>query len=869
MTLLEAAETGDVAQVNILLAEWVDTRQKDAQENTALHLAAQRGHTEIVNLLTNSGQRDLQKKNKDKNTPLHLAAANGHTDTLLALLKKGAPINASNIDKNTALHLAAQNGHLAVILALIAQNADLNADNAEQYTALHFACLNGHSESALALIHAGANVHKKTQYIKTTDNNKKNFWYSTALIFAVRQNLLEVSQELIKKNANINVSSFWGDTPLLIATENGNSAIVSLLLNQQSIVTDMRNTANETLLSIAAKQGHLDMAKLFIEKKVPINDRSHHNQTALDLAALHGHREMVEWLIQQGADLNKDDNRGYTALHYAAQGGKMLTIQTLLRHGFNINEPTNVENMALHIALMYKHFELSLQLIEHGALTNRQNGNNQTPLEICLTKCRQLFQNRNEITAPQYKLMQTVTQILILRSTDANIDYTLTRLGLMPHKNAILHLNLWAGMTDNLMLQFINNAQNTHHSLVTKTVAASMRVLKARYTLLPDAVQAIEEQILNTSYELCLSPDMHKKIWFFIHQKQPEKMTLHEKTLLEILKEPNPEIPLINFIKKFIYRINTSSQEKIRQSIHLLWVAVHDEQNRYITGNTIAKDIQDAEEAMVFQMLLADDCTEGGLFHPIVSLCRFHGIPGIYVHELLTEMAEVTRPTLLNLLDPISAFNWVDRDRIKSDDSLYQRFINIIRHNQMLYKKLGQTQMAFFGQKQEIFSPENLSLFARFLTLSRDQYFLLLAQKAIRQKSVTPEQEQQKQLESWSVTLKSPSPGLAWEAMGGYYTQQIQNVVKGKISLNVLKTQMTENYQYLARLCPEQDKKDDEGSSLLGDFFERKQDDLIKALLPPASPPPLILTPPAEQPSPERKRPLADDAAEMRKKPAI
>ena len=58
---------------------------------------------------------DVNKGNNHKNTALHLAAQNGWTEIAKLLLKhRQIEIDAADFHANTALHLAAQNGQMGV-----------------------------------------------------------------------------------------------------------------------------------------------------------------------------------------------------------------------------------------------------------------------------------------------------------------------------------------------------------------------------------------------------------------------------------------------------------------------------------------------------------------------------------------------------------------------------------------------------------------------------------------------------------------------------------------------------------------------------------------------------------------------------------
>ena len=68
----------------------------------SLRQAAERGNTEIVNLLIQSGANPDQPDSYDI-TPLMMAALQGHYDTALRLIKLGANVNAKDKSNQTPL----------------------------------------------------------------------------------------------------------------------------------------------------------------------------------------------------------------------------------------------------------------------------------------------------------------------------------------------------------------------------------------------------------------------------------------------------------------------------------------------------------------------------------------------------------------------------------------------------------------------------------------------------------------------------------------------------------------------------------------------------------------------------------------------
>ena len=110
---LAAARTGDVAQVQSLLADGADVNASDAAGNTALHYAAAFGYTELTETLVTAGA-DVDARGRIDNTPLHLAAQEGHTDVASLLIDSGADVDATNEFGGTAVAFASGWGHFDI-----------------------------------------------------------------------------------------------------------------------------------------------------------------------------------------------------------------------------------------------------------------------------------------------------------------------------------------------------------------------------------------------------------------------------------------------------------------------------------------------------------------------------------------------------------------------------------------------------------------------------------------------------------------------------------------------------------------------------------------------------------------------------------
>lgn len=104
----------------------------------------------------------LNHRNHRGYTALHLAALRGYTRLMEHLLSAGADIHASDNKGNTPLHAAAKHGCSATVRLLLSAGADIHARNNRGYTPLHIAALQGHFACCDTLLQAGANPSAAT-----------------------------------------------------------------------------------------------------------------------------------------------------------------------------------------------------------------------------------------------------------------------------------------------------------------------------------------------------------------------------------------------------------------------------------------------------------------------------------------------------------------------------------------------------------------------------------------------------------------------------------------------------------------------------------------------------------------------------------
>lgn len=95
------------------------------ENETALHCAAQYGHSEVVAVLLEE-LTDPTIRNSKLETPLDLAALYGRLRVVKMIISAHPNLMSCNTRKHTPLHLAARNGHKAVVEVLLEAGMDVS-----------------------------------------------------------------------------------------------------------------------------------------------------------------------------------------------------------------------------------------------------------------------------------------------------------------------------------------------------------------------------------------------------------------------------------------------------------------------------------------------------------------------------------------------------------------------------------------------------------------------------------------------------------------------------------------------------------------------------------------------------------------------
>ena len=359
-----AIEAGNVGAVRALLEAGSDPEARGKYDCRVLYQAAgaDKNAEKMVKLLLNYGADAAG--GVGSRTALHAAADKGHTEVARILVRNGAKVNAKCRQGQTPLFVACRFGNSEVARLLLGKEAEIQVcDKFFGLTPFQAAVEWGHSDTANLFLAHGVALDAHA---------------------AVALNKPEMLQSMISKDPTLleKRTSFSKSTLLHYAAREGNVRIAKMLLNQ-GVSVDSRDKAGRTPLHLAAGHGKGEMVDLLL-KEGARGDAAVNGwwgQTPAHLASERGYLDVLQKLQSYGVDLSAEDQNGETALHYAARGRAEEAVRFLAEAGVRVDGMNRECQSALHLAATGQGDCVNALLLL-GANPNATDENDRTPLHV-------------------------------------------------------------------------------------------------------------------------------------------------------------------------------------------------------------------------------------------------------------------------------------------------------------------------------------------------------------------------------------------------------------------------------------------------------------------------------------------------------
>jgi ankyrin repeat protein len=188
----------------------------------------------------------------------------------------------------------------------------------------------------------------------------------SALMAMAREGRWAEAIELVKKDRlPPDVRDHDGATLLTLAARAGHLPTVQELL-RRGADPDRRGLAGYTPLAAAAVGGHDLVVLELLRAQAKVDLPSANSQTPLHLAARAGHARVVQRLLKAHADPLRWNRDGRHALCEAALGGHIAVMDMLVRSGLSAATPDRNGLNALHAAALGRRFEAAAWLQARG-----------------------------------------------------------------------------------------------------------------------------------------------------------------------------------------------------------------------------------------------------------------------------------------------------------------------------------------------------------------------------------------------------------------------------------------------------------------------------------------------------------------------
>ena len=360
--------------IKYLISQGVTMNVFDRASFSPLHMAAEHGYTDIMDLLLKRGSEVDCFFSNPMHTPLMTSITSEQYDSMKTLLEEGAKVNGV-LNDAAPLYQAIryEPTNLPIVELLISFGANECVPDEIGYYPLHSAAYWGQYEVAEFFLQRG---HDPGQLSECPDDIGQR---ETPLHCAVFGNKPSVLQLLVKAGASVNCLAHPGkQTPIYNAVLNQKIDMVEQLINLNANV-NVKDASSVTPLHHAISSQNNDIIRLLIQKGAHLEKKTIDGLTPLHIAVIDGSEESAKLLIDSGASVSVTSAYGETPLHFAAELNCARKVDLFLQNGADVNSTDCNGTSSLHLAsgkghdaiveLLCKQKKANVDLKDHSGVT--------------------------------------------------------------------------------------------------------------------------------------------------------------------------------------------------------------------------------------------------------------------------------------------------------------------------------------------------------------------------------------------------------------------------------------------------------------------------------------------------------------------
>jgi serine/threonine-protein phosphatase 6 regulatory ankyrin repeat subunit B len=283
----------------------------------------------LVTSLIGGGSVNVNARiDKQTGSALHLAAQLGHVEIVALLLDAGARIDDVNDLRDTACHIAVREGRTDVVELLVARNANLSQENRALETPLRISIDKKNEPLVVLLIDAA--LAAGTPLEEPTIGHA-----ATVGTDVVRILLFKYGIQLDKFHDHA------GNTPLHHAVwHKRDLKLLDMLIDVAGIDVDARGRMGLTVAHVACAVYDVCVLARLITAGANLELADNSGNTPLHFSRVGPSEEIAVFLLAAGANVHARNRKGHTVCHFASKGSH-AALPALLAFGANLDEPDN------------------------------------------------------------------------------------------------------------------------------------------------------------------------------------------------------------------------------------------------------------------------------------------------------------------------------------------------------------------------------------------------------------------------------------------------------------------------------------------------------------------------------------------------